>query len=269
MMPMAILAAALAAQILPAPGTVRWERMIEESSGASYIDPASLARDGDVVRFLNRTDRNVEGDAIRMLVVRVAIDCRRRMIGMIEGDAYGESGRFLRSIPAGPGAIAFEPLPPRPGPTGSFSASAPPGAASGCDRGGESDMMMTILLAAIAAQILPAPGTVRWEQVADESSGPSFIDPASLTRDGDVVRFVSRSDRRVVAGDGIRMLVVQAAIDCRRRMVGFSGGDAYGEGGRFLYSIPVGSGAVAFQSLPASPGVDQVFRRVCADAGRR
>lgn len=129
--------------------------------------------------------------------------------------------------------------------------------------------MTTILLAALAAQVLPAPGTVRWEPLADESSGPSFIDPGSLTRDGDVVRFRSRSDRRVVAADGIRMLVVQAAIDCRRRMVGFGGGDAYGEGGRFLYSIPVGPGAVQFQPLPASPGVDQVFRRVCGDAGRR
>lgn len=120
-MPTAILAAALAAQILPAPGNVRWERMIEESSGASYIDPASLARDGDVVRFLNRTDRQAEAGAgaaegIRMLVVRVAIDCRRRLIGMVEGDAYGEGGRFLRSIPAQAGGVAFQPLAVAPGP---------------------------------------------------------------------------------------------------------------------------------------------------------
>jgi hypothetical protein len=110
MMPTAILAAALAAQILPAPGNVRWERMLDEPSGASYIDPASLARDGDVVRFLNRTDRSAQGDEIRMLVVRVAIDCRRRLIGMVEGDAYGEGGRFLRSIPAQAGGVAFQPL---------------------------------------------------------------------------------------------------------------------------------------------------------------
>jgi hypothetical protein len=109
-MAIATLAAALAAQVLPGPGTVRWERMIDEPSGASYIDPASLARDGDVVRFLNRTDRAVGGDEIRMLVVRVAIDCRRRLIGMVEGDAYGEGGRFLRSIPAQAGGVAFQPL---------------------------------------------------------------------------------------------------------------------------------------------------------------
>ncbi|HEV7661057.1 MAG TPA: surface-adhesin E family protein [Allosphingosinicella sp.] len=106
----ATLASALAAQLLPAPGSVRWERMIEEPSGASYIDPASLARDGDVVRFLNRTDRSAQGDEIRMLVVRVAVDCRQRLIGMVEGDAYGEGGRFLRSIPAQAGGVAFQPL---------------------------------------------------------------------------------------------------------------------------------------------------------------
>lgn len=109
-MPTAILAAALAAQLLPAPGIVRWERMLDEPGGASYIDPASLAREGDVVRFVNRTDRTAGGDEIRMLVVRVAIDCRRRLIGMVEGDAYGEGGRFLRSIPAQAGGVAFQPL---------------------------------------------------------------------------------------------------------------------------------------------------------------
>ena len=124
-MPTAILAAALAAQLLPAPATVRWERVIEEPGGASYIDPASLARDGDVVRFLNRTDRAAAtgpdaAEGIRMIIVRVAIDCRQRLIGMVEGDAYGEGGRFLRSIPARAGGVGFQPLPPAPGPDSVF-----------------------------------------------------------------------------------------------------------------------------------------------------
>ena len=128
-------------------------------------------------------------------------------------------------------------------------------------------MATTILLAALAAQILPAPGAVRWEQVAEESSGPSFLDPASLARDGDVVRFLSRSDRRIVAADGIRMLVVRSAVDCRRRMVGFAQGDAYGEDGRLLFSVPAGPGGVRFQPMPTSPGADRVFRRVCGAPG--
>jgi hypothetical protein len=45
-----------------------------------------------------------------MLVVRVAIDCRRRLMGMAERDFYGEGGRFVRSIPAEAGGIAFHPL---------------------------------------------------------------------------------------------------------------------------------------------------------------
>jgi hypothetical protein len=116
MAPTAILAAALAAQLLPAPGAVRWERLLDEPPGTSYIDPASLARDGDIVRFLNRSDRNDRANPVRMLVVRVAIDCRRRLIGMVEADTYGEGGRLLRSIPAQAGGIAFQPLGVAPGP---------------------------------------------------------------------------------------------------------------------------------------------------------
>lgn len=130
-------------------------------------------------------------------------------------------------------------------------------------------MTMTILLAALAAQTMPAPDAVHWEQVADESDGPSFIDPASLERDGDIVCFLNRSDRSVDDGSGVRRLVVRLAIDCRLRRVGFIGGDAYDESGRFLYSTPAGTGAVQFQPLPASPRADQVFRRICGGGAVR
>jgi len=126
-----------------------------------------------------------------------------------------------------------------------------------------------ILAAALAAQILPAPGTVRWELMVEESSGSSFLDPASLERDGDVVRYLNRSDRLVDQGDGIRMLVVRVAIDCRRRTIGFVGGDAYGEGGRFLRSVPARPGGPEMHPLDAGAGPDRVLARVCAAAAPR
>ena len=130
-------------------------------------------------------------------------------------------------------------------------------------------MTIPLLAAALAAQILPAPGNVPWERVADESGGPSFIDPRSLARDGDVARFLNRTDRVRDNGDGVRVIVARMAIDCRRRMVGFVEGDTYGEGGRFLRSVRFGPERIAFQPLPVGPGPDRVFRRVCGEAGRR
>ena len=115
MTPTALLAAALAAQLLPAPGPARWEPLIEDSQGVTSIDPASLARDGDIVRFTTRTDLtaragNDRAGGVNMLVGRVAIDCRRRLIGMAERDLYDDGGRFVQSIPAEAGGIAFHPL---------------------------------------------------------------------------------------------------------------------------------------------------------------
>jgi hypothetical protein len=128
-------------------------------------------------------------------------------------------------------------------------------------------MTIMTLAAALAVQILPAPGTVRWELMVEEPSGSSFLDPASLVRNGDLVRYVNRTDRLVDQGDGIRMLIVQVAIDCRRRMLGFVQGDAYGEGGRFLRSVPGRPGGPAMQPLVEAPGPDRVFRRICGGGG--
>lgn len=124
-------------------------------------------------------------------------------------------------------------------------------------------MTLWIAITALAAQLLAEPGNVPWERVADESGGASYIDPRSLVRDGDVVRFLNRTDRVRDNGDGVRMLVVRVAIDCRRRMVGFVEGDAYDEGGRYLRSVSPRPEGFAFEPLPASPGPDRVFRRVC------
>jgi hypothetical protein len=133
--------------------------------------------------------------------------------------------------------------------------------------------MTTILLAALAAQLLPPPGPVRWERLTEDSLGVTYIDPASLARDGDVVRFITRTDRLAQAGDdaagGINMLVVRVAIDCRRRLIGMAERDLYDDGGRFVQSIPAEAGGIAFHPLADIPIPDGVSERVCGGGGRR
>jgi hypothetical protein len=134
-------------------------------------------------------------------------------------------------------------------------------------------MPTAILAAALAAQLLPAPGTARWEPLIEDPMGVTSIDPASLARDGDVVRFITRTDRLARAGDddagGMNMLVARVAIDCRRRLIGMAERDIYDDGGRFVQSIPAEAGGIAFQPLADIPVPDRVLERVCAPAGRR
>lgn len=127
--------------------------------------------------------------------------------------------------------------------------------------------MIAILISALAAQLLPEPSSVRWEMMVEESHGPSFVDPASITRDGDIVRFLNRTDRNVDDGSGVRMIVVRVAIDCRRRMIGMMQGDTYDGAGHLISSIDP-PGDVQFQPLPESPGGIRVFQRMCGAPAR-
>ena len=98
----------------------------------------------------------------------------------------------------------------------------------------------------------------------------SFIDPASLVRDGSIVRYVTRTDRLVADADGVRMKVLLLVHHCRRRATGLIAGDLYGEGGRLLRSIRNPAGGIWFIPMGNGAGPRQVHRRVCArDATRR
>jgi hypothetical protein len=133
-------------------------------------------------------------------------------------------------------------------------------------------MTMTILLAALAARILPAPGPARWEPLIEESQGVTYIDPASLARDGDIVRFTTRTELTARAGDddagGVNMLVGRMAIDCRRRLIGMVERDLYDAGGRFVQSMPAEAGGIVFHPLADIPIPDRVRQRVCGGSGR-
>jgi len=108
---MIALALLLAAQALPAPGSVtEWEALPDDQSGRNFLDPASIRRDGDIAYAMVRGVAHPgDTDAIQSAMMRIRIDCRARTFGFEAVDAYGADGRFLRSREVAPGAVASRP----------------------------------------------------------------------------------------------------------------------------------------------------------------
>lgn len=123
-------------------------------------------------------------------------------------------------------------------------------------------MLMPILAAALAAQSLPAPGAVQWEEVAQDGGGRYAIDPASIARDGDKVRFLMRAVAAQANADGTGMAVVRYVIDCRRTTWGVLAADAY-RGDAFAYSREAGEDEVEMRPIPGGGGGPQLQRRAC------
>lgn len=108
---MIALALLLAAQVLPAPGSVTgWEALPDDPSGRNFLDPASIRRDGDIARVVVRSvAHRGDTDEIQSVVMRLRIDCRASSFGIEAIDAYGAEGRFLESHQMEPGAVANQP----------------------------------------------------------------------------------------------------------------------------------------------------------------
>ena len=71
-------------------------------------------------------------------------------------------------------------------------------------------MAMVTMILALALETLPAPGTIQWEAVGEDSGGRYAIDPASMARDGDTVRFLMRANAARVEADGVNSAVVRS-----------------------------------------------------------
>lgn len=128
-------------------------------------------------------------------------------------------------------------------------------------------MTMTILLAALAAQALPAPGSVTgWETLPDDASGHNFLDPASLRRDGDVVRVLVRGVANSVAANGIKSMMMRFRVDCRQRTLGIEAADGYDANGRLLGSRV--APAVAMAPVAGMASLTALVARACRPAAR-
>jgi hypothetical protein len=125
-------------------------------------------------------------------------------------------------------------------------------------------MMTTLplLAAAFAAQALPAPGAVQWEEVAQDSGGRYAIEPASIARDGDKVRFVVRATGAQANADGTSMAVIRYVMDCRRRTWGMSVADFY-RGDTFANSREADEDEVEMRPIAADSGEERMLRRAC------
>lgn len=131
--------------------------------------------------------------------------------------------------------------------------------------------MIAILLAQIiAVEPLPVPADVadaRWELVAAQQGGRLFIDPASIARAGDAVRFRIRIFADNPGAGFARSIVVETEFDCARRTA-----TVHSE-----RTLVADGGLLNTREIPAeqrrarpvrrdSPLNEAVFRRVCPAA---
>ena len=107
-----IAAAALITQVLPAPGAIAgWEPLASDGSGESHLDPASLSRDGDLVRFLLRVRLSQPGpEGMTSLVSRMAVNCPARTIALEAADFYMPDGTLRMSAEIPPALRTMGPL---------------------------------------------------------------------------------------------------------------------------------------------------------------
>jgi hypothetical protein len=124
-------------------------------------------------------------------------------------------------------------------------------------------MAMLTIIAAMMLQILPAAASVHWEAVAEDGTGRYAIDPASIARDGDSVRFLLRAISPRTETDGVRSAIVRYVVNCRQRTVAAESADFYREDGTFAYTHERGSGWGEPEALGPQRSQSSVFRRVC------
>ena len=98
-----LLAAALAAQALPAPAaTEGWEVLLTDQSGETRIDRATVQRDGDVIRVTTYTAlAGRRPDGYVAAAARVAIDCARQIYAFERIAIYNDAGSLGERTPDG------------------------------------------------------------------------------------------------------------------------------------------------------------------------
>jgi len=106
-------------------------------------------------------------------------------------------------------------------------------------------MVMLVLAAAILTQapLLPAPDSQRWETLPGDPAAPLAIAPASVTRRGDRVTFLARTQSAVRYSSDPLVSIMRMTIDCRARSIVIEATDAY---------EPIGAGELVSSDIPVS-----------------
>ncbi len=129
-------------------------------------------------------------------------------------------------------------------------------------------MFLPAFAAALALQALPAPESVRWENVANQGGETVDIDPSSIARDGEIATAILRV--RVgpqTQRNGIAMLVVRQAMNCRTGQFAIMSGNGYGVDGQLLSSLNAPGTELHYTDPPPGPDSDRLHRRMCGDGG--
>ena len=124
-------------------------------------------------------------------------------------------------------------------------------------------MNFMMLSAALLLQPLPEPRSVHWESIADGDVTYDFIDPATIVREGDIVSYTSRLTDPLGSMDGIIVMVIRHARNCRTGREGFLGIDGYNEDWRLVASRRTQPRDVVYQEDTPGPRAPLVHRRVC------
>lgn len=108
----AILALALALQVLPAPASVQWEEVGTDQDGRNAIDPASVRRSGGLVRFTMRVlfHNPASFGGTHVMTMRLVFDCERRSFGVEAADGYDGNGRLTASREVTPAEVRYQPM---------------------------------------------------------------------------------------------------------------------------------------------------------------
>jgi len=102
-----------AVQALPAPDAVRWEPLLAGGGTSAEIDPATIVREGELALYtvLLRLPAEAAQSGVTMMVMRQAMNCRTRQIGIRAGAGYDEGGRLVMSRETAPADVVYEAYP--------------------------------------------------------------------------------------------------------------------------------------------------------------
>ena len=124
-------------------------------------------------------------------------------------------------------------------------------------------LFVTIAAAALLAQ--PAPER-RWERIGAEPIGEAFIDPASISRQGDVVSVTMRHVFPRVTG-GIKSLISFGTVDCAARTRTATRLEGYREDGSLQRAVELPPERRMAGPVGTSPVDEALIRRACGRGG--
>ena len=123
--------------------------------------------------------------------------------------------------------------------------------------------MLSMLIAAVALAAQLPQDLATWPALSEDDDGEYFLDPDSVERNGDVVRFRMRGLSRMTRPDGMATLVSRQAVDCARRTMTTIDGFIYDRSGTLMRSAEIPREAQVAEPIRAGSAQDRARERLC------